>query len=385
MIGWWNKEPRVSKPLVDVWTTPSQRTLVGNFRLQGISNSPFYLATCSCLPSFNIFYLSFCHPWWAISFFFLSTTSLTFHKSNASYTWGHIIDPHLNQTVDVVRSFFIVALSGADGEALMGELNIVRMWLNKSPEHEYIVVETRDKNNVSRLFILHRVYRSCDTPNAGTYAGKIIDFLSNLMPSCPVSPLSFMEEGTLASTSASASTPCPPVSFPNPNHTFGDLLSLSTVQAMSATKDKCGNDKPAVDRLLGQGSIYDSRYSCRQNAQQLKPRDATLFDLILLAQTVHDFAPNYLRYSKNCFWYCGLIFDACLELFPDDNSISTGDEERRTKFEPYDTAISGHWMGWKVSRTDKEDLSKIIREYKSARAAAYREVKIVFNQITIPY
>lgn len=260
------------------------------------------------------------------------------------------------------------------------------MWLNKEPdalEHEYIVLETEDiTDRETRFFILHRwpgdspsdnpdeTLTNNDSEPRGSSPYKLF---SNLMPSRSVSPISSMEEGLL--TPASSSTLSPPVSFPVQKHSLTDTMSLTATKALSKNK---GNDEtPAMDLLLGRKHIYERRFSGR-NARQIKPKNMTLYELMILAQTVHKFAPFYSLLEKNCYWYCNIIFDACLELFHEDDSFRAGDNERIAKFDKYDSSISGRWNGWLVSVTNVEDLAVIVRDYKVAHTEAFNMVIFFF-------
>ena len=114
---------------------------------------------------------------------------------------------------------------------------------------------------------------------------------------------------------------------------------------------------------------------------QIKPNNLKLFELVILANVVHDFAPNYSLMGKNCFWFCNMMFDAIIEIFHLDKSINPKDDERLKKFvpvliDPHNCAISGRYLGWKVNHTDSEDLSKVVHEFKKARTFAISEVKI---------
>jgi hypothetical protein len=311
-------------------------------------------------------------------------------------TWGQIIKPSLNQPVEVVEHFFIDAVSRPDGEDFVDRLNVVSMTLNKDPkdtEHEIIIIKTKDtKDGVLRFFTLHRLpakpsnpptttrMESTDRPDTDTDRNKLLAGLSNFMPSLsrPVSPgsSSLMEEGRLASTLTSSSAPnlCSPLSFPNRQLLLGDAVSLKAVQAVSDSKGKGSNDLPidANDRMIGGDSMLDPQYACGRNARVLEPSNLSLFDLTILAQAVHEFAPHYAIIGKNCYWFCNIIFDACIELFPPDNLDSPVENIR--KFGLHEDEISGRFRGFKVSATNDEDLSVILRKYKKAHTKAFGKV-----------
>jgi hypothetical protein len=113
------------------------------------------------------------------------------------------------------------------------------------PEHEYMIINTNDsKDHKQRLFILDHVVSKLNhdpeprakgtitKENSNTQAGtyNFFEGLSNLLsPSNSVTTLLSMEEGKF--TSSSTSTLYPPIYIPNPPHSMGDVLSLSTTKA----------------------------------------------------------------------------------------------------------------------------------------------------------
>ena len=108
-----------------------------------------------------------------------------------------------------------------------------------------------------------------------------------------------------------------------------------------------------------------------------------MFDFVLLAAVVHDFAPMYTRLDKNCYWAANIMMDSCIGIFGLDNS-SPEDIIRQTKYKPIDAhleKISGRWKGWKVSHTNTEDLSIVIQEYKKAHTLKISEVEFSSSKL----
>ena len=106
-----------------------------------------------------------------------------------------------------------------------------------------------------------------------------------------------------------------------------------------------------------------------------------MFDFVILAKVVHDFAPTYTRLDKNCYWSANMMMDCCMAIFGLDNSTSPEDAIRAKKYTAIDDhlgKISGYWNGWKVSQTTTDDLSIIVREYKKTHTRIISEVGIFF-------
>jgi len=169
-----------------------------------------------------------------------------------------------------------------------------------------------------------------------------------------------------------------------PQHSIGDTLSLSatkTSQAISDSLEK-GSKMDAFDRILGESAVLHRRYGFRRNARQIKPNNLKLFEFLLVAKVVHDFAPFYSRLDRNCYWFCNIIIDAIIEIFGLDNSIDPADTVRTAQYSPIDphhSEISGRWKGWKVNHTKPEDLSAIVRDFKKAHTDVISQAKVFFS------
>lgn len=183
--------------------------------------------------------------------------------------------------------------------------------------------------------------------------------------------------------STSTSSLLPPLTFPSPQHSMGDVLSLSATQVSQAFAESFDKDKnvEALDRIFGENVVLQHRYGLGRNAWQIKPNNLKLFELMVLSEVVHNFAPRYSLLDKNCYWYCNMVIDAIVVIFRLDDSISPGDDHRKTKFtptNPHQLSISGHWNSFKVSHTKKEELSRIIYDFKRAHTAIMSEVSFFF-------
>lgn len=309
--------------------------------------------------------------------------------------WDAIIDYNLYQQTSHFLFYFIQAASTTQApESLLDRLQVVWIWLNKHPdppEHEYIIIETKDlQDGKTRLFVLDRVQKGPDSPeepkpatskkdskrpDTGNYQ-RLEDVQKSILPSS--SSLSSMEEGTLTSTAF-----YPPVSFPAPQNSLGDTISLSATKvslAVSESLDKGGDKMGACDRMLGESAITRRRYGIGRNARQIKPNNLTLFELAVLAEAVHDFASDYSYLERNCYWFCNMVVDAIIEIFHVDDSVDPKDGRicQYKPIDPYQSDISGRWRGWKISQTDPTELSKIVHDFKKAHTAAISEVEVSF-------
>ena len=107
-----------------------------------------------------------------------------------------------------------------------------------------------------------------------------------------------------------------------------------------------GNKLNAFDHILGGNHLVQYWYGCGQNVHQIKLNNLKLFELVVLAQVVHNFEPQYLFFDTNLYWYCNMLADAVVEIFDVDKSINPGDAERERKYawmtiDPHTSDISG--------------------------------------------
>ena len=311
-------------------------------------------------------------------------------------SWGTIIDPTLNLAINHVLHLFVTAASKSDntGSFLDNNLKVDWMAIYKDPdppEHEYIIISAKDslEDDKQRMFIVDRVVSKLDRDvkqtrakgivkeQAGSY-GLFEGPSSLLSPSHSVATLSSMEEGQLT---FSSSTVYPPIVFPEPQQSLGDIVSLSATKASQVvceSLDKVGDTRMnALDRVLGESYTIQSRYSKGQKALHFRPNSLTFFELMILAQVVHEFAPQYSTLEKNCFWFCNMVFDACRVIF----GQRSGDDDSP---QLHHLEILGRWNGLKVNQTTKQELRVIVYKFKSTYSQLIGEVRIVF-QFTILY
>ena len=315
---------------------------------------------------------------------------LNFHKPLTMpepFEWSAIVNPYLSQATDHALNLYVTAASKFNSPLLdfLDRIEVVWIWLNKtptSPEHEYIIVETVDKvDGQIRHFIFDRSVHE-EPPATTTKNHTRTDINTTPLRS---NSLSSMEEGMLSGTTSTTSThrPPPPLSFPTPQLSIGDALSMSATKASQVLADSLdkGDKLDAFDRILGGHHLLQRRYGCGQNARQIKPNNLKLFELIVLAEVIHNFDPLYTFFDRNCYWYCNMLADAVIQIFGLDTSINPEDVARQEKYlpiNPYQTEISGRWKGWKVSHTKPEDLTTVILDFKTFYRDKLAEVKYFF-------
>jgi hypothetical protein len=267
----------------------------------------------------------------------------------------------------------------------LDDYRVVTFMLNnmpKPPEHEFIILETLDKECTSRLFILERTIHNeqrptitADRPDTKLYqkAKKLATTaLSTLTQGAD--PLSLMEEGPAHSSSSSVAS-----------LSIIDTLSLSATQSADMVSDSLHKsyNVPAIDQFLGENFVHRPQFA-GQNVRYFKPNGLTLFEFVLLAQVVHEAYPTYSLLGEQCYFYAGLVYDATEKYFgvcPSEKADKSGDVVYHI-----DSHLSnkyGRWNGIKVNRTDPEMVLDVIEKYKKAHTQHIAEVILVFVQISI--
>jgi hypothetical protein len=295
-----------------------------------------------------------------------------FRKQNTMTTfdcWNAIIDANLYQNIDHMIFLFTSAVEQGAGDtrkfpdAVLDKLGVVSIYHNKStetPQHEFLVIETQDRDDKKmRLFILDR------SGNDGLDAtSNDAQIQTSRSPSRSVTP-SMLEEGL--------AYPRTPTSYTSQPST-SEAISLSATQASHAilgSLDK-GTMTKAVDKLHGEAYIRRSRFSKGQTVGQIQTHGLSLFQLLVLAQTIHEYAPCYSTLGRNCYWYASILMHTTAEIVGVDHVDS------------YLPQKSGTFKNFKIIQIKPQEIAEIVHDYKQKSADIIHKVKLFF-QLTILY
>jgi hypothetical protein len=283
--------------------------------------------------------------------------------------WNEFVNPSLQSPTSYALDFLIRAASDSESTAqsVLDKLEVRSIGLNKHPdppEHEYVIVEVWNVSDQKTLFfIIHRLAQLA--PDEGPQLTR--------RPSR--STLSSMEEG-----------------FASANHPVASDLSLRDALSLSAAAtshaalshlDKAVKMK-AVDQILGEDAIGLRRYGVGQNARQVTPSDLKLFDLVVLAEAIHNVAPDYSTLRHNCYWFANALLDAVIELCHTDTLENSLHDHRFKLYQldPRSSQISGRWKGIRVSCTNQTDLFDILREFSQKHKEAMAKVLFFFSNLS---
>ena len=217
-----------------------------------------------------------------------------------------LMDPDVIQdTSSFYYMFKSWASQSTNPEAIIERFQITalrHLKIKKSPEHEYLVIETEDRkdDNKTRHFILERNTSSRKAPGATQNyeedkLGETLDQIKRVATSAAStilgSELSSLEEGTVSSLS------------------LFDESTLSVVHAADLVSDTFNITKKvaATDRFLGGNYVKNYKYH-GQEVSYFVPENLSLFHFVTLAQVAHEAIPLYSLPKSQCYLYSGLVF-----------------------------------------------------------------------------
>ena len=120
--------------------------------------------------------------------------------------------------------------------------------------------------------------------------------------SIPLLPV--MEDTKSDTESASTSTSQP---------SLGDVFASHVVRVAVAMREGSKSVSPmnfAEDIVSGIDFLDEEK--C---IRRFYPRDLSLFDLVLVADVVHDKAPIYSLFANQCYWFANIIFEIVVQLY----------------------------------------------------------------------
>jgi hypothetical protein len=284
-----------------------------------------------------------------------------------------IIDsPILFTTRDVVASFGALAHTSGTTDEILDRFMVSSITQCKDesriPHHEMLVVsliDTKpDANDELYLTVLERTCsdtRSSGPPTPNLHTSIASRFSRsrerlgyralNDTDSDSTSQLSLLDTSVLASASS---------------------VHLSTQSILPSYL--------ATDTIRG-GRAIESYAQSIHNIRQLEPTKLSFFDLIVLADTLHNHEPNYSSLGSNCFWFAKTICNV-VETVYYPCKIVTGVSEgspagvNRTDYLP---DLSGRVKGLLVSWSDN-DLSAFVTKFKKNLAETSDDVSFLHHE-----
>jgi hypothetical protein len=271
---------------------------------------------------------------------------------------SHIFNPTANLDPSLLVHL-LLSWAKADPQptSILCDLRVISIMHSKmpqSPEHEYLVVNTEDRDKTSRTYILERTV----DPSLGTVPGEArVTGVKAVKQLCASVTTSSSGSSDLASVEEGLA--------------HIDRVTMSTVQAANIVSDSIldsldkMNTYQAVDRFLGQGYVY-ARGWHGQNLRLLKPsRPLSLFQLAIIAKVVHNQFGTYDVLKESCYFHAGVIYSVVRRHF---GSASPEQEDPK----------SGRFLGFKVQAVNPEDVERVLGAFKEEYRIAMKNVSVSF-------
>jgi len=261
-------------------------------------------------------------------------------------------------------------------DTIVNRFEIVCIVHNKNrspPEHEYLVIETKDTKQDGRVrfFILERTASNepdtsiVENDNSKKISETIEQMkrLASAVQSSTQSSLESMEEG-LKSLS------------------IKDELTLSSVKSADLLSNSLKSVRaPAVDNFLGESYACKHEY-CGEMVKFFKPVRLNLFELALLAHVAHVSNPHYAVLNTQCFFYAGLVY-AAAERYA--GSVDRFDPSISGKDKVFIRGSSlsnkyGRWNSIKVTSdldNDSPAVIKLVNDFNEKLQSEKRSIKLL--------
>lgn len=307
----------------------------------------------------------------------------------------------LNKNSATQTSMFLLALRGwgsefcesnPDPALFLSQIRVTCIMHNKmplSPEHEFLVVETQDREGMKTSLILERTVElqretgdtdrindispgeglirlfkkikriACDTLTSGSQPSDLGSMEEGLIRR----PLSIIDKATMSSTQ----------SF--------DVLSESLKLKLDDL-----HTSPAVDHFLGENYVFSPNWQGR-NIRHFKPKKKlSLLELAVLVDVVHQAFPNYTLLKEQCYFFAGLVYSALQYQFGISSSSSSKLNEDEDLVYIDDSRLSnrfGCWKGELVSNVEPQEVMDIVEKFGKAYTSEIAKVSLKYFRLQV--
>lgn len=297
-----------------------------------------------------------------------------------------------------------LAIVSPDYKAVLNRFLVISMTLTKSlssPQHEFLVLmlmDTANSGSAPYLMFLERtkskrpnpISSFLDHPDNAAVLASIIDTLKDL-PSSVLSsvPSTSDSEDESSADADSSDSPSDPLLRSSPSPSSQSLLrnlidsgTLVSVSAIHTSIESTGKIKLAAakDQFTGGKDLDASGSVLGQVVWQIQPQSLTLFNVVVLADVVHNYAPLYSLFRRQCYWFvfiiCAVILKTCT--CSTIGSPNHTEEEMRIPPNSYLPDLAGRWMGILVRGVEEAVLKIIVEKYNARCDEKLAEVRCIF-------
>ena len=335
---------------------------------------------------------------------FCTSDSTSKRPTMASDPALQLVDHSLSYDTNVYLDKLIsLAIVSPDYKAVLNRFLVISMTLTKtlsSPQHEFLVLmlmDTANNGSAPYLMFLERtkskrsnaISSFLDHPDNAPVLASIIDALkdlpSSVLSSLPSTSDSEDESSADADSSDSPSDPLLRSTSPSSQSLLRNLIDSGTLVSVSAIHtsiESTGKIKLAAakDQFTGGKDVEASGSVLGQIVWQIQPQSLPLFKVVVLADVVHNYAPLYSLFKRQCYWFvfiiCAVILKTCT--CSTIGSPNHTEDEIRIPPNSYLPDVAGRWMGILVRGVEEAVLKIIVEKYKAQCAEKWAEVRCIF-------
>ena len=282
-----------------------------------------------------------------------------------------LIDSSLTiDTGSLVRDIALFAMVSPDPQAILNRFMVQGLTHCKdiqapidttlNPQHEFVVVELEDTKQTTskRLFIvLERTASSVRPSPSGSLALK-----APLLASASISSLSgsLHSSDSLSPYKAVATDEFEPSPQGSPSHQlpFLDSASLASTRTLHTSTQSICCLYLADDHFLG-AKHFENYAVSTLNIKQIRPQSLSLFELAVLADTIHNHDPQYSILKHQCFWFATTLCHVVGREYKCTMVTSSAPFVSRVDIRnSYLPEVGGRWRGFMIN--DVEDDSVLL-------------------------
>lgn len=290
----------------------------------------------------------------------------------------------------------LVLLSPHLPENILYRFMVKTVSLNKhtamASQHEFLSIEIYDTDSQeSHLVFLERTMSDSDLPPDSEitdnpyhpFIRRFIQSLPLVSSSCrPTAPADPSQNIPLLAITPSSESLASESSSPSPTPSIRDIASLASMRAMHRSLEVLSGSRRAGDQFVV-GRLPAQDYGGGRIMRQLKPIDLTFFQLIILAQTVHDHDPLYTLFKRQCYWYANTIYDAIQQSYrceiglgdPEAQTNESHESDLRIPLDLYLPPSAGRWKGVLVMAVSHDVVKDVKKKFETSLLESLAQVK----------
>lgn len=283
-------------------------------------------------------------------------------------SFSSLLDPTLSTNTTAFLSVYRDGIAqSTDPKSALTRFKVIGLSINKSNDlyqHEYISVNVWDDTTQQRhLFFIERQGGNAPPipvePESSFHSSTSTILFHSSTSTAEFHPLvDINDTSTLEKPSAPSA----------PGYSFRDFFSKVSVGGVHSSLSS-HKGSFAEDRITGKGTFVNGEALARRMGRvelQLEPVDLYLYELGILADVVHNYAPNYSIVDKQCYWFVKTIFDVVSILYPKAH------EAKPVDFLPN---LAGRWRNLPILLPQNGVIEQVAVKFTQRQDEEFRKVK----------